>query len=97
MARRLISSLGNKWNPVKCTPYKDNLDHMPERRRANEKVRKEPVLYNPDITERGSPEKAIRIFLEKLKDGEGDYKPVTRKHTYPQREWTLYKDGACLD
>src|SRR5882724_13491417 len=78
--RRLISKLGNKWNPVKCTPYKDNLDHMPGRKRANEKVGKEPVLYNPNITERGNPEKAIRIFLGKLKDGEGDYKPITRKH-----------------
>jgi len=44
-----------------------------------------------------APEKEIKIFLNKLEKGEGDYKPIYRKHTYPQNEWTLYTDGACLE
>ena len=56
-----------------------------------------PALYNPDIIEKGEPEKAIRIFLNKPKKGEEDLNPVHRKHTYPQEQWTLYTDGAFLE
>jgi len=97
MAEQLLKSLGNKWNPIKCTPYKDNLDHTPRRAEANKKVGNVPALYNPDITERGSPEKAIRIFINKPEKGEGEYRPVHRKHTYPQNVWNIYTDGACLE
>ena len=55
------------------------------------------MTYNPDVTEKGDPEKAIRIFLRKPKKGEENLKPVHRKHTYPQKQWTLYMDGACLE
>jgi len=47
--------------------------------------------------EKGEPEKAIRFFLNKPKKGEEDLKPVHRKHTYPQKQWTLYTYGACLE
>ena len=76
MAEQLLKSLGNKWNPIKCTPYKDNLDHTPRRAEANKKVREGLALYNPDITGKGRPEKPIRIFTEKPEKGEGDYKPI---------------------
>ena len=56
-----------------------------------------PALYNPDITEKGEPEKAIRIFLNKPEEGEKKLKTVHRKHTYPPEQWTLYTDGACLE
>jgi len=67
--------------PIKCTPYKDNLDHTPRRAEANKKVGNAPALYNPDITERGSPEKAIRIFInkpEKGKENTGQFIESTR-------------------
>ena len=37
--------------------------------------------------------------MEKGEPGKGEeaLKPVHRKHTYPQRQWTLYTDGACLE
>jgi len=92
MAKKLLNILGDKWNPINCTPYKDNLDHMPRRQDANKEVGDCPALYNPDITEKGEPEKAIRIFLNKPKEGEEDLKPVHRKNIYPQGQWTLYTD-----
>src|SRR5882724_11623806 len=97
MAKKLLRTLGDKWNPIKCTPYKDNLDHMPRRLDANKEIGYGPALYNQDIMEKGEPEKAIRIFLNKPKEGEEDLKPVHRKHTYPQGQWTIYTDGACLE
>src|SRR5882724_6870327 len=81
MGEKLLETLGDKWNPVKCTPYKDNLDHTPKRKEANESIRSGPTLYNPDVTEKGDE----------------NLKPVHRKHTYPQKQWTLYTDGACLE
>jgi len=53
-----------------------------------------PALYNPDLTEKGEPEKVIRIILNKPKKREEDLKPVHRKHTYPQGQWTQYTDGV---
>jgi len=97
MAEKLLRTLGERWNPVKCTPYKDNLDHTPRRKEANIKAGDGPNLYNPDVTEKKEPEKAIRIFLKELKEGEESLKPVYRKNTYPQKQWTLYTDGACLE
>src|SRR5882724_9889379 len=38
MAKKLLRTLGERWNPVKCTPYKDNLDHTPRRKEANIKL-----------------------------------------------------------
>jgi len=38
MAEKLLRTLGERWNPVKCTPYKDNLDHTPRRKEANIKL-----------------------------------------------------------
>jgi len=35
-AKKLLEALGDKWNPIKCTPYKDNLDHMPRRQETNQ-------------------------------------------------------------
>jgi len=64
---------------------------------ANEEIGDGPALYNPDITEKEEPKKAIRIFLNKPERGEEDLKPVHRKHTYPQKQWTLYTDGAYLE
>src|SRR5882724_1816806 len=90
MAEKLLETLGDKWNPFKCTPYKDNLDHTPKRKEANKRIGSAPTLYNPDVTEKGDPEKAIRIFLGNPKKGEESLKPVHRKHTYPQKQWTLY-------
>jgi len=49
-----------------------------------------PTLYNPDIMEKGEPEKAIRIFLNKPKEVR-KAKTVYRKHTYPQEQWTLHR------
>ena len=92
MAKKLLRTLGERWNPVKCTPYKDNLDHTPRRKEANIKAGDGPNLYNPDVTEKGEPEKAIRIFLKELKEGEESLKPVYRKQTYLQKQWTLYTD-----
>src|SRR5882724_5891605 len=97
MAEKLLKTLGDRWNPIKCTHYKDNLDHTPRRKEANNKIGNGPTLYNPDVTEKGEPEKAIRIFLNKPEDKEETLKPVYRKHTYPQKQWTLYTDGACLE
>jgi len=68
MGEKLLKTLGDKWNPIKCTPYKDNLDHIPIRQDANKEIGDGPDLYNPDITEKGKPEKAIRIFLNKPKE-----------------------------
>src|SRR5882724_8325941 len=96
MAEKLLKALGDKWNPIKCTPYKDNLDPTPRRKEANENIGDGPTPYNPDMMEKGEPEKAVRIFLNKPEEGEENLKPVYRKHTYPQEQWTLYTDGACL-
>ena len=85
MAEKLLKTLGDRWNPIKCT-YKDNLDHTPRRKEANKNIGDGPTLYNPDITEKGKPEKAIRIFLNKPEEGEENLKPVYRKHTYPQEQ-----------
>jgi len=63
MAEKLLKPLGDKWNPIKCTPYKYNLDHTPRRKEANKKIGDGPALYNPDMAEKGEPEKAIRIIL----------------------------------
>src|SRR5882724_13485764 len=49
MAKKLLRTLGDKWNPIKCTPYKDNLDHTPGRQDANKEIGVGPALYNPDI------------------------------------------------
>ena len=78
MAEKLLKTLGAKWNPIKCTPYKDNLDHTPRRQDANKKKGDDPALYNPDITEQGEPEKAIRKFLNKPEEGEKKLKTVHR-------------------
>jgi len=67
MAEKPLKTLGDKWNPIKCTPYKDNLDHMPRRQDANKEIRDGPALYNPDIMEKGEPEKAIRRRRRKPK------------------------------
>jgi len=67
MAKKLLEAPGDKWNPIMCTPYKDNLDHMTRRQEANKEIGDGPALYNPDITEKGDPEKAIRIFLKREK------------------------------
>ena len=64
---------------------------------ANEEIGDGPALYNPDIMEKGEPEKAIRIFLNRPEKGEEDIKPGYRKHTYPQKQWTIYTDGVCLE
>jgi len=53
--------------PNQMHPYKGNLDHTPRGKEANENIGNGPTLYNPDITEKGEPEKAIRIFLNNLK------------------------------
>jgi len=79
-----------KWNLIKCTPYKDDLDHTPRRKEANGKIGDGPTLYNTDVTEKGEPEKAIGLFLNKLEEGEETLKPVYRKHSYPQRH------GPCI-
>src|SRR5882724_2866866 len=84
MAEELLKTLGDKLNPIKCPLYKDNLDHTPRRKGANGKIGDGPTLYNQDIMEKGKPEKAIRIFLNKPEEGEENLKPVHRKHTYPQ-------------
>jgi len=97
MAEELLKTLGDKLNPIKCPLYKDNLDHTPRRKGANGKIGDGPTLYNPDIMEKGKPEKAIRIFLNKPEEGEGNLIPVYRKHTDPQGQWTRYTDGACLE
>jgi len=97
MAEKLLKTLGDRWNPIKCTHYKDNLDHTPRRKEANNKIGNGPTLYNPDVMEKGEPEKAIRIFLKKPGEGEESLRPVYRKHTYPQKQWTLYTDGVCLE
>jgi len=78
MAKKLLKTLGHKWNPIKFTPYKDNLDHTPRRQDANKKKGDDPALYNPDITEQGEPEKAIRKFLNKPEEGEKKLKTVHR-------------------
>jgi len=97
MAEKLLRTLGDRWNLIKCTHYKDNLDHMPRRKEANSRIGNGPTLYNPDIMEKGEPEKAIRIFLNKPEEGEEALRPVHRKHMYPQKQWDLYKDGVCLE
>src|SRR5882724_7892813 len=70
---------------------------MPRRQDTNKEIADGPTLYNPEITEKGEPEKAIRIFLNNPEKGEEDLKPVLRKHTYPQKQWSLYTDGGCLE
>ena len=62
MAEKLLKTLGDKWNPIKCTPYEDNLDHTPRRKEANEKIGDGPALYNPDITEKGRTRKSNKSF-----------------------------------
>jgi len=65
------------------------LDHTPSRQDANKEIGDGPALYNIDIVEKGEPEKAIRIFLNKPEKGEEDLQPVHRKNPYPQEQWTL--------
>ena len=79
MAEKLLQTLGGKWNPIKCTSYKDNLDHTPRRKEANENIGDGTTLYNPDIMEKGELEKAIRNFLKKPEEGEENLIPIYRK------------------
>jgi len=81
MAEKLLKTLGDKWNPIKCTHYKDNLDHTPRRKEANKKIGDGPTLYNPDITENGELEKTVRIFLNKPEEGVKNLKQVYKKLT----------------
>jgi len=74
MAENLLKTLGDKWNPIKCTPYKENLDHTPRSKEANKKIGDSPTLDNPDIMEEGEPEKAIRIFLKRPEEGKKNLK-----------------------
>jgi len=57
---------------------------------ANKEIGDVPALYNSDITEKGDPEKAIRIFLNKPEKGERRPKPVHRKHTISTKTMDTY-------
>ena len=46
MAEKLLRTLGDRWNPIRCTPYKVNLNHTPTRKEANNKIGNGPTLYN---------------------------------------------------
>ena len=46
MAEKLLRTLGDRWNPIRCTPYKVNLNHTPTRKEANNKIGNGPILYN---------------------------------------------------
>ena len=56
-----------------------NFHHM--RLKKYKKYRKDGVnLVNPDITEKGDPESAIRIFGQKQELDEPERPPAYRKH-----------------
>jgi len=57
MAEKLLKKLGDKWNPIKCTPYKDNLDNMPRRWDAKKEIGDGPALCDLDIMEKGELKK----------------------------------------
>jgi len=61
---------------------------------ANSNIGDGPTLYNPDVMEQGEPEKTIRIFLNKLEEGEEALKPVHEtyvptKTMDPVHRWSM--------
>ena len=57
------------------------MDHTPKRLKKYKKYRKDDVnLVNPDITKKGEPESAIRIFGQKQEPEELERPPAYRKH-----------------
>jgi ribonuclease HI/exonuclease III len=65
MAHKLLAQIPEKYNPVNHTPVRDRLDHTPTRIQSNrlKELKEEPITFNPDITERDHPNRAIRIFI----------------------------------
>ena len=99
MAKGIIEDLPKKWNPEAEIPYKDGLDHTIKRKEEHKEfLESKENVYNPDITERGEPEEAIRIFTKgNIDEKEANQKNILRKHQKMGKEWKLYMDGSCID
>ena len=56
-----------KWRPTQDSPTKDNLDHTPNRKKANQAAleKYEIVTLNPDVTEKEHPSNLTRLFTLK--------------------------------
>ncbi|KAM6496395.1 hypothetical protein JOM56_009101 [Amanita muscaria] len=83
LAKKLIKALKPKFDPKISTPTRDNLDHTLNRKARFKTMNLEdqPIVYNPDITAKGHPNKHIRILGKSLR-----YK----KRKVPKE--TLWKD-----
>ena len=99
MARGIVEDLPEKWNPGISTQYRDGLDHTVKRvKEHKEFMEGKENIYNPDITEKGELENAIRIFTKgKIDEKEANQGRIFRKHEKTRKEWKMYTDGSCID
>jgi ribonuclease HI/exonuclease III len=109
MAVRIIGELPEKFSPMMSTPAKDRLDHTPRRKEVNKNIniREDPAVFNPDITEKGNPLEAIRIFVKRktykkrrFKDyelGIPAYRARGLTAESRKQELVLYTDGAAIN
>ncbi|TBU21070.1 hypothetical protein BD311DRAFT_707238, partial [Dichomitus squalens] len=66
MANKLLELLPEKYNPLKETPRRDDLDHTKRRieKYGSRDIKEKRVRFNPDITARGPIQQEVRIFKE---------------------------------
>lgn len=103
-ADKYLHSFGDKFDPRIVTPRQDGLDWTPNGQRFIDSQKAmtedEPILLNPDVTERGSYRECIRIFTPK---GHTTCKnPAFRLDTEERpegdiEERVLYTDGSCFN
>jgi hypothetical protein len=102
----LLNKLPPKFNPDNKTPHKDNLDHTNRRKRKNRRqdIKEAPIYFDPNVTETGDPNNAIRIFGSKVRSKKRKYvdkslqnNPAYRpKGKVIKNNITLYTDGSCF-
>ncbi|KDQ05551.1 hypothetical protein BOTBODRAFT_77781, partial [Botryobasidium botryosum FD-172 SS1] len=100
MAKTLKNAIAQKWNPTSMPERADGLDLNEGQAKANAEVdvSKNPRVFNPDITEKKSPENAIRIFLPNTAKDNCLKKPGKRKARAPNGPMiTAYTDGSSIN
>jgi ribonuclease HI/exonuclease III/chemotaxis regulatin CheY-phosphate phosphatase CheZ len=107
IANTLMGKIPEKFNPLMNTPTKDNLDHTPRRIRDNKNrnITETPITFDPNITEVGDPNNAIRIFIKDPKykqrsnpEKRNGLKPAWRlERPNTGKEITLYTDGSSKE
>lgn len=106
IARAIITSIPDKWNPNVVTPHFDNLDFTDRRRKENAEkdVQSEAVTFDPNVTESKTIEETLRVFTnfkgksrDKTKRSFDNKSPAYRLRVPPPRQNLIfYTDGSSL-